>query len=297
MPAKRLPWVKLWPELMEREKVRRLTDGQYRTWTYCLLAASQLPTRWRFESFEHAAYVTRRPMKEIKALAAAHFLDERSDGVWVHDATEYQDVYPSDYGTGEDPNKPPRVRHGPAHDNGNLREDSANTPPTLREHSSNGAATVLESSLETEMEIETEKRDERKRRNPPSPPGGNGSKSAAVIDAFRELGLDPILQPRDHAEIRRSNATPELIAEVYHAVATRQYPDDKKRQDWMLSNLSVHAAIGWINGYLELRGRQKNDARADDTVSGCPVCHTVNWDVSMGPMCPRCERKAANGAA
>lgn len=145
MPARRLPWVKLWPELMEREKVRLLTDGQYRTWTYCLLAGSQQPTRWRFQTLEHVAYVTRRPVKDVQALADQHFLDIAEDGVWIHDASEYQDVAPSDIlreRSANDPANPP-----------------PNIPPTGGEGSRNGRSTLREHSLEKEREIEKESRE------------------------------------------------------------------------------------------------------------------------------------------
>lgn len=137
MPAKRLPWVKLWPELMEREKVRHLSDSQYRTWTYCLLAGSQQPERWRFNSLEHAAYVTRRPMKDVRALADQHFLDSADDGVWIHDAHEYQDVAPSDVARDRLGNGTPGPDDHPPNGRGSVGDRSANGRPTLGEDSAN----------------------------------------------------------------------------------------------------------------------------------------------------------------
>lgn len=230
MPARRLPWVKLWPELMAREKVRQLTDSQYRTWTYCLLSSSQLPVRWRFDSLEHAAYVTRRPVKDIRALAEVHFLEQRDDGVWLHDVAEYQDVYPSDI----------------------ERERSANTPPnppqTPGEHSANGRPKtprkVVNHSLETgdgRREIET---------GDGRPPPGEAppSKSGAVIDAFRAVGFEPNLTARDHKALKGSTVEPGLLAECYVAVAEHQYGDE-----FMRRHLTIHDALEWINGYVVWR--------------------------------------------
>lgn len=143
MPAKRLPFVKLWHELMESDKVRQLTDSQYRTWTYTLMSGSQQPTRWRFNSLEHIAYVTRRPLKDVQGLADMRFLDVQDDVVWIHDAAEYQEVSPSDIGRERSVNgqskPPPSPGNGSAH------------------HSANGRRTLGERSLEIEIEKEKEK--------------------------------------------------------------------------------------------------------------------------------------------
>jgi hypothetical protein len=156
MPAKRLPYIKLWHETMESDKVRQLSDSQYRTWTYCILAASQLPSRWRFDSLEHAAYLTRRSLKDIKALVSARFLEVRDDGVHIHDASDYQDVYPSDYENGQDTSHQRRVRHGSTPSARTLREDSVNAPSTLPEHSPEHSVNGQNDPLEMEIEIETE---------------------------------------------------------------------------------------------------------------------------------------------
>lgn len=139
MPAKRLPWVKLWIEAAEHEKIALLPDPEYRTWTLCLLRGSQQPTRWRFASVQHAALVTHRPVKHVRTLIAARLLDEREDGVWVHDAPYWQDRHPSDFA-------PRTVGDGSDEDAGRVRETSpdrsANTPPTLREDSAKTPRTL-----------------------------------------------------------------------------------------------------------------------------------------------------------
>lgn len=153
MPARRLPWVKLWGESMESEKIRQLSDGQYRTWTYCLIASSRLPIRWRFESPEHAAYVTRRPLKDIQILIDRHFLDCREDGVWIHDYSDYQEVSPSDV-----------VRDRSAQETRSPDEPPRNGRRKVGEASANGRQPLGEHSLEIETEREMEN-------NPPTPQG------------------------------------------------------------------------------------------------------------------------------
>lgn len=161
MPARRLPWVKLWPELMESEKVRQLTDSQYRTWTYCMMAGSQQPNRWHFGSLEHAAYVTRRPLKDIQSLAEQRFLEVRDDGVWIHDAEEYQDVSPSDVSRDRSDKAPPK-------DQAMLGEGSANGRTRIEEVSLAGAGAKRETEIEREIESIT----------PPTPSKGKRAKLA-----------------------------------------------------------------------------------------------------------------------
>lgn len=97
MPAKRLPWYKVWAEHTDHPKVCELSDGEYRTWHYLLAKASQQPERWTFASIRHAAAVTGRPEKHIKALVERGLLDLAADSLIVHNAPKWQDVYPSDY--------------------------------------------------------------------------------------------------------------------------------------------------------------------------------------------------------
>ena len=145
MPAKRLPWVRLWVESLEHEKVALLSDAEYRTWTMLLLRGSQQPTRWRFASVQHAARVVGRPLAQVKALVGRRLMDLGDDGLWVHDARTWQEVYPSDFAPGECDNAPRRVRgrsvNAPSIKEATLREDSVNAPATLREDSVNAAGT------------------------------------------------------------------------------------------------------------------------------------------------------------
>lgn len=125
MPAPRLPWVKLWIESAEHEKVALLPDPEYRTWTLCLLRGSQQPTRWRFASAQHAAIVTGRPVEHIRTLIAVRLLDEREQAVWVHDFGQWQEKHPSDFAPRKHADAP---ANAPSISSGTLREDSAKTP-------------------------------------------------------------------------------------------------------------------------------------------------------------------------
>ena len=75
MPARRLPWFKLWPEAMRHEKVALLSDSAFRTWIVMLAAGSEQATRWRFASVHHAARVTGRPEDDLRELIGARLLD------------------------------------------------------------------------------------------------------------------------------------------------------------------------------------------------------------------------------
>jgi len=122
MPAKRLPWFKLWPESFDHEKIATLGDPEFRTWVMLIGKASCQPTRWRFASITHASKVCGRSEEQISNVIAARLLDERSDGLWIHDWEQWQERYPSEF---ED-----------------SRERSGNAPPTLTEDSANAAPTL-----------------------------------------------------------------------------------------------------------------------------------------------------------
>lgn len=74
--------------------------------------------------------------------------------------------------------------------------------------------------------------------------GVGNARVQAAIEAFRALGVDPSMGPRDYAALKHSTAPPELIAEVFQAVQGGSYGDE-----FMRKRLSVHEAIEWVNGY------------------------------------------------
>jgi len=147
MPARRLPWFKLWPEAMRHEKVVLLSDGAFRTWVVTLAAGSEQSTRWRFASVAHLVHVTGRPEDQVRELIGAKLLDLSPSGeVWVHDWRQWQDRYASDLA--------PR----------SIGEHSANAPRTLR----NGSANI---PAKLPGELRGEKRELRgEMETPPKPP-------------------------------------------------------------------------------------------------------------------------------
>jgi hypothetical protein len=76
MPARRLPWFKLWPEAMRHEKIVLLSDSTFRTWIVVLAAGSEQAVRWRFASIKHVVSVTGRPARHIHELIRARLIDE-----------------------------------------------------------------------------------------------------------------------------------------------------------------------------------------------------------------------------
>lgn len=150
MPARRLPWLKLWPEAIRHEKVALLSDGEFRTWIYVLCASAEQPIRGRFASVEHAAVVTGRPAADMAQLVARGLLEYGPEGaLWIHDWHQWQDKYPSDY----------------------VREDSTNAAATLHEGSSNDPPTL---PLDTEAEEEERSKQKEREGATPGPPSQSG---------------------------------------------------------------------------------------------------------------------------
>lgn len=179
MPARRLPWFKLWPEAMRHEKIVLLSDGTFRTWIVVLAAGSEQSIRWRFASVKHAVSVTGRPLKHIRDLIAARLIDESEDGeLWVHDWRQWQDRYESDFA--------PRT----------LPEDSANAPNKLR----------AEEEEEREEEKET-------KTPPPTPYPASGEGDAADAAGKKRRGGrrngvvhdEPTAQPLQEPELAPVN--------------------------------------------------------------------------------------------
>jgi hypothetical protein len=90
MPAKRLPWLKFWPEAVDHEKFAGLSDAERWTWVKLLARAAQQPTRGRFASIAHAVEATGRPAKHVRTLVEVRLLDQREDGLWLHDWLDWQ---------------------------------------------------------------------------------------------------------------------------------------------------------------------------------------------------------------
>lgn len=117
MPTKRIPWFKVWVGATRHEKVATLDDRAFRTWVELLDAASQQTVRGKFASPAAAAAVVRRPVAAVKCLVAVGLIDERDDGVWMHDWQDWQRWRPED-DTNSDPSppEPPPINGRSTHD-------------------------------------------------------------------------------------------------------------------------------------------------------------------------------------
>jgi hypothetical protein len=224
--ARRLPWIKLWTESRAHEKVALLSDAQFRTWIYVLLAGAEQPKRWRFSSAQHASAVTGRPLAHIKHLVSVRLIDERDDGLWIHDYRQWQEVYESDLpsqGNGQrSANAPPR-----------LRQDSANAPPLLREHPA-------------------EKGDGRRGDMRPEM-----KKYARVFELIQVAGAPIHRNDQDEKAVERCDASAELIAQAYVACSEGTWPGS----DWIRASLSLQKVVANLAGYeasrKPLRPRRK----------------------------------------
>jgi hypothetical protein len=128
MPNKPVPWLKLWPELVDHEKFAQLTDSESWTWVKLLAKSGQQPTRGRFRDVNHAVVATGRPKKHVERLIEVRLLDQRADGLWMHDWEKWQRWRPEDgvNSDGSPPDQPP---------NGH--------PSTRDEHAMNNGSTHL----------------------------------------------------------------------------------------------------------------------------------------------------------
>lgn len=244
MPAQRLPWFRFWMGATAHGKVRTLDDGTFRTWVELLDAASQQPRRGRFASRAEAAAITRRPAKHVAALIAATLIDETPEGLTMHDWDDWQRWRKEDTNdTGIPPEQPPNDhRNGHTNDTRTTTESTHDDPASLREKKKE------KRDRELDVDVELEKSEELSPHPANAGPPRGNSRVQALVDAFRERGIEPMLGPRDYAAVKRSTAPPGLVAEAYDAVARREYGDD-----FMRKRLSVHEAVDWVSGYVESR--------------------------------------------
>lgn len=265
MPAKRIPWFKIWIGATAHGKVRQLEDGVFRTWVELLDAAAQQPVRGRFASRAEAAAVLRRPVKHLAVLIGAGLIDEDPDKHLVmHDWDDWQRWRQ------EDSNDAPHTPEGPTNNTRTTTErqlnDSVSTVDSLTIDNESTQDELLNaprgrlSARRRRREKEEEDVEERKREKtdgeiadpadqpPKLLPVPKSSRSAEVIDAIRAVGIEPTLTARDHAALKTSNASAELIAELYGEVFNGRYGDAYQQR-----NLSVHELLTWIDGYRSFK--------------------------------------------
>ena len=257
MPAQQLPWFRFWKGATQHDKTRQLGDAEFRTWVELLDLASQQKWRGRFSSQKAAVALVRRPAKHVKTLIEVGLIDEDATDkhLTMHDWDDWKRWRK------EDTNDSGTTHEGPPdHPTNGLAIDypttKGTTPeglheqhtPSSREEERVKNTDLREESLDVETEDE-EKRDERLKgaasRKTRSAPRGN-PRVQAVIEAFRELNVEPMMGPRDYAAIKASNVPPALVVEVFLAVSQKLYGDD-----FMRKQLSVHNAIDWAGGYVQ----------------------------------------------
>lgn len=223
MPAKRLPWFKLWIGCTAHGKVRQLDDGTFRTWVELLDAASQQPTRGRFSSEAEAVAITRRPAKHIRMLVEAGLMDATADGLWLHDWSAWQDVYPSDI----------------------PGERSANTPPTLPPTPEQGSP---ERSAKADPPLSppttppiSPRRSEKEKGEGDTPTGVARADEADDVYDYFKATIQPLSRkcPRKRIEARlRAFTAEELKAGIDHFAADWWWMENNASQgaDWFFES-------------------------------------------------------------
>jgi hypothetical protein len=148
MPAKRLPWFKVWVGATRHEKVATLSDTDFRTWVELLDAGAQQSVRGHFDSAATAAAVVRRPLASVKRLIAARLLDDQPDGVWLHDWPDWQRWSPEDDAI-DSRTTPERLTNNTR----TTHEQHANVNGTTRDRPSRGAERAKTKDVDVEEDV------------------------------------------------------------------------------------------------------------------------------------------------
>lgn len=246
MPAQRLPWFKLWPEAIEHEKVAQLSDAVFRTWVTALAKAADQPIRWRFASRRHAAAVTGRSVGHINTLVTFRLLDDLgADGVWVHDWKQWQERYPS---------------------------DSPKTPPTLPEHSANGAAKTPR-KVRDRSDKSKEVRGEIKERDvPPATPAPTGA-AAAEFSIDEQDRINAVVEVLEPFSISHDPKLWRKTLDAYGEIDLQA--EALKQADWLrrhkMKSCSTARYLNWLKtAQTELPATRAQDVPRPPEL--CPEC-------------------------
>ena len=128
MPAPQLPWFRFWKGATQHDKVRELSDAEFRTWVELLDLAAQQKWRGRFRSRKAAAALSRRPDRHIGSLIKTGLIDIDSsdEHLTMHDWDEWQRWRKEDVNDdGTPPDHPP---NGHAIDSRTTHEQPLNDP-------------------------------------------------------------------------------------------------------------------------------------------------------------------------
>jgi len=188
MPRQRLAWFKVWVGATRHEKVVTLDNLAFRVWVELLDAASEQPMRGRFTSCAAAAAIVRRPVGVVRKLAQARLLDEREDGVWLHDWADWQRWRPADEAEDTSHDSPP--------DGGGITQESHrnNSAKTTEKRRKTGSLVRVredgEGDVDKELDEEVDTLPAANAAGPSHPPPGFSEDERSEIDEI-ETTLEP----------------------------------------------------------------------------------------------------------
>lgn len=176
-------WVKSWVDILDNPKVMSLPGGTYKVWSCLLHIAGRIDRDGLLPSIEKCAFIIHSKVPELQAhidaLVEAELLDQTSDGLQMHDWSDWQTRKPSD--------EPERVRERVQKSRSNAKAEvtprnaiqsdtESVTPNTINANDvtpSNAIHNVTENVTPVtpleEIRLE-ETRAEEKRETPPYPP-------------------------------------------------------------------------------------------------------------------------------
>lgn len=257
MPNKPVPWLKLWPELVDHEKFAQLTDSESWTWVKLLAKAGQQPTRGRFRDVNHAVITTGRPKKHVERLIEVRLLDPKADGLWMHDWEKWQRWRPEESVNPEStpPDHPPNGQ-----------------PSTRDEHTmTNGSTHAREKSIERrdeELEIPPAPTGQPPRLRvvgePVPKPMPRPTPVGTLLDKIRALDPELAVFGDQGFTGRKLKENPEtdidLVAEAYVSFRHGEWPGSK-----MLRESGALAwVIGDLGGYVGWRTRRAGGQQPKD---------------------------------
>lgn len=265
MPNKRILWFKMWIGSTRHEKVAQLDDRTFRAWVELLDGAAQQTVRGRYASVRAAAAVIRRPVGVINRLVAVGLIDERDDGIWMHDWQDWQRWRPED-ASNDDPSPtdhPPINTRSPG-------DQHTMTNGTTHEYPSRAA----ERAKRGDGRVET---GDGERDTPPPPSGAppqlrvvgepipkptpRPTPVGTLLDKIKSLDCDLEVYGDQGFTGRKLKENPQvdldLVAEAYVSYRHGEWPGSK-----MLRESGALAwVIGDLGGYVTWRENQAGSKR------------------------------------
>lgn len=279
MPKPRLQWFKVWVGATRHEKIVTLDDRSFRAWVELLDAASEQPIRGRFTSCAAAAAIIRRPPALVRRLAQARLLDERDDGLWLHDWSEWQRWQADEHTPNGSGITHESLTNGVAIPNESPPESHTNgTGITHESHAIDTPPRVERAKTKTKRENKKETRE----LTPPSsttttPPSAfSNDELATIAEVSSTLNLD--LQPAAWRSIFERFGSLNLRMEAF------------KQADWLRRNRKSGCSVSNYSNWLERELRDQVERRpaeseTDDGVIDCPKCDGRNI-VAARHVCP-----------